>query len=123
MRTLLYFRDMEGNDFRLTQGQEEIFKSIYEKDITRVAVKAVTQYGKSEVASMALIALAIERVEKILIIAPSIKQSSIIMGKVIDHLFEYPLVTAMIDYSSQALERLKHYQKEDVFNILFTDED
>ena len=106
-RCLLYFRNMEGKPFELAPSQEEIFKIIYEPDILRGAIKAVTQYGKSEVASMALITVAVERKEKILIVAPSTKQANIIMGKIIEHLFDYPLFTGMIDYSAGTVERLR----------------
>jgi len=106
-RCELLFKDLYGNSFILTKGQQDIFRAIYEPSITRVAVKATTQYGKSEIASMALISIAIDRKEKILIIAPSAKQASIIMGKIIDHLFDNELVTSMIDYPAGTLERLK----------------
>jgi hypothetical protein len=56
---------------------------------------------------MAIDMAAVERREKILIISPSLRQSSIIMGKVIEHLFDHPLLTGMIDYSAGTLERLR----------------
>lgn len=102
-----YFKDMYGEPFKLTPGQQKIFRIIYEPDILRGAIKATTQYGKSDVASMALICVAVERKEKILIIAPSEKQAGIIMGKVIDHIFEHPFITGMIDYTSGSLDKLK----------------
>ena len=106
LRTQLYFKNIEGNPFVLTKGQEDIFRIVYEPDIKRGAVTAVTQYGKSEIASMALICAAVERKEKILIISPSIKQSSIIMGKVIEHFFDHPYLTGMIEYHGK-LEQLR----------------
>ena len=106
-RCLVYFRDLNGGRFKLTPGQEEIFRIVYEPSILRGTVKAVTQYGKSEVASMALIMCAIERKEKILIVAPSGKQAAIIMGKIVEHLFDHPLLTGMIDYSEGTVERLR----------------
>src|SRR3990167_4962890 len=103
-----YFKDMYGNPFPMSSWQQETFRVIYEPSILRAAVKAITQYGKSEIASMALLAVAIERREKILIIAPSVKQAGIIMGKVIDHIFDHMFITGMIDYATTgSLERLK----------------
>ena len=67
-----YFKDLYGNNFELTPGQQDIFKIIYEPSITRGAIKAVTQYGKSEVASMALISMLISRREKALLLAHNI---------------------------------------------------
>lgn len=102
-----YFKNLYGEPFQLVPGQQKIFRAIYEPEITRAVIKANTQYGKSEVASMALLCVAIERREKILIIAPSVKQAGIIMGKVIDHIFDHPFIIGMIDYSTGSLEKLK----------------
>lgn len=107
------FKDLNGDNFKLTGGQIDIFKAIYEPQYTRVAIKATTQYGKSEVASMALISMAIRRNEKILIIAPSAKQASIIMGKVIEHLFDNPMLVGMIDYSAGTIERLRQERSKE----------
>lgn len=98
---------MDGKRFKLSKGQEDIFRLVFDPKIKRVAIKATTQYGKSEVASMALITIAVERKEKILVVAPSAKQAGIIMGKVIEHLFHHPLLTGMIDYSALTVERLR----------------
>lgn len=103
-----YFKDMYGEPFKLSPGQQYIFRIIYDPDITRGAIKTTTQYGKSEVASMALLAIAVERKEKILIVAPSEKQASIIMGKVIDHIFDHTFIQGMVDYkTSGSIEKLK----------------
>lgn len=109
----LYYKDTSGNDFLLTKGQQDIFRLIYEPQYKRVAIKATTQYGKSEIASMALVSCAIDRKEKILIVAPSAKQAGIIMGKVIEHLFDHPLATGMIDYSGQTIERLRQERSKE----------
>lgn len=99
---------MYGEPFKLSPGQQHIFRIIYDPDITRGAIKTTTQYGKSEVASMALLAIAVERKEKILIVAPSEKQASIIMGKVIDHIFDHTFIQGMVDYkTSGSIEKLK----------------
>jgi len=71
-----------------------------------VAIKASTQYGKSDVASMALISAAIQRKEKVLIVSPSQKQSGIIMGYIITHLFDDEYIRQMIEWYG-SLERLK----------------
>ncbi len=106
-RAISFFRDIDGNPFLLTEGQSKIFEYISEPQYKRVAIKATTQYGKSDVTSMAIIMAALERKEKILIVAPSEKQASIIMGFVITHLFDNPLITSMMTYDPGSLERLK----------------
>lgn len=102
----MYFKTREGQPFLLTKGQSDIFRLIHDPKISRAGIKAVTQYGKSDVASMALILAAIERKEKILIVSPSLKQSAIIMGYVITHVFDDPDILATIEYEG-SLERLK----------------
>lgn len=103
-----YYKDLYGNPFSLSLGQQYIFKLIYEAEYSRVAIKTVTQYGKSEVASMALLTVAVERREKILIVAPSTKQAEIIMGKVIEHIFDHPFISGMIDYTKTGtLDKLR----------------
>ena len=107
------FKDFSGKEFKLTPVQQQIFGMIFEPRIKRVVIKATTQYGKSEVASMALIARAIWRTEKILIIAPSAKQAGIIMGKIIEHLFDNPVMVGMIDYSAGTIERLRQERSKE----------
>lgn len=107
-RARFYFRNIYGEPFELTPGQVDIFNAIYNPEIKRAAIKATTQYGKSEVAAMAIVLAAVERRENILIIAPSGKQASIIMGKVINHFFEHPFLTGMIEYYG----RLEQLQQE-----------
>lgn len=56
---------------------------------------------------MGIISAATERLEKILVVAPSQKQSGIIMHNVIDHLFDDDQITAMLQYDPFSIERLK----------------
>jgi hypothetical protein len=107
LRAYINFKDDKGKDFELTPGQEEIFRVIYEPSISRAVIKTITQYGKSEVASMALISAMSERREKVLVLSPSMKQSSIIMGKMIQHLFDNPKILGMLEYTGSKLEQLK----------------
>lgn len=106
VRVRNFFKDQYGQPFDLTDGQEEIYRCIFEPSIRRATIKAVTQYGKSDVASMALIDACAQRYEKVIIVAPSIKQSKIIMTYTIKHLFDNPIFATMIEYKG-SLERLK----------------
>ena len=101
-----FFKNREGEPFELTDGQAEIFKAVYESSYKRVAVRAITQYGKSDVASQAIILRMVDTRERVLIIAPSIKQTRIIMGYVIEHFFDHEYLTKMIQYEG-SLERLR----------------
>lgn len=101
-----FFKNQYNEPFEITTGQADIFRSIYEAKYNRVVIKATTQYGKSDTASMALLALAMNRPEKILIVAPSGKQAGIIMGLIIKHIFDNPLFGKMLEFTG-SLERLK----------------
>lgn len=56
---------------------------------------------------MAIIMAAVERREKILIVAPSADQAGIIMRSVIDHLFDSDEIVSMLQYDPFSLERLR----------------
>lgn len=101
-----FFRNERGEPFVLTDGQSLIWHLVYSKDVPRAAIKTITQYGKSEVASMALIMLMVDWIEKVLLVAPSADQSAIIMSKIIQHLFDHDDLVAMIDYKGR-LEQLR----------------
>ena len=95
-----------GEPFEMTDGQAEIFKYIYEPEYKRVGIKAVTQYGKSDITSMATIHILTDRPTKVLIVSPRMKQSQIIMGYIIQHFFDNPELEGMLEVS-EPLERLK----------------
>lgn len=100
----------------MSPWQEEIFKAVYEPRWNRVAIKTITQYGKSEVVSMALLSILKDRKEKILIVAPSGSQAAIIFDKLIDHLYEHPDISGMMTFESK--EKLK--KEESKTRITFT---
>jgi len=95
-----------GEPYTLTDGQLDIFNAVYDPEDLRVAIKAVTQYGKSEVTALALIMVALTRRERILIVSPSGKQSGIIMNYVIMHLFDNEITKRAIEFEG-SLEKLK----------------
>lgn len=86
------YKDDEGHPFILTEGQEEIFNAIFYKQgpngEKRIHIKTFTQYGKSDVVSMAVLTRVATFAEKWIIVAPSQPKARIIMSKVIKHLFE-----------------------------------
>jgi hypothetical protein len=95
-----------GNQYQLTEGQREIFEAILDDSITRIAIRAVTQYGKSEVTALAIILLAYISSKRILIVSPREEQSRIIMGYVIDHIFDNSLLLNQIEVEG-SLDRFK----------------
>jgi len=100
------FANDGGQPFELTPSQENIVANILDPDVPRLAVKTYTQFGKSDVTSIALVLLSIIRREKILIVAPNEKQASIIMGRVIQHLFDSPVLMKAVQWEG-SIERLR----------------
>src|SRR3990167_6135430 len=109
-----FFKDDFGNPFSLTDGQADMFRLIFEPQFIRVVIRSITQYGKSDVCSEAILSILSDRPEKILVVAPTGKQSQIIMTNVIKHLFDNPLITDQVDIKDlTALERLKLERSKD----------
>src|SRR3990167_2248888 len=86
------YKDDDGNPFVLTEGQEKIFNAIFYKQgpngEKRIHIKTFTQYGKSDVVSMAVLTRVATFPEKWIIVAPSQPKARIIMGDIIKHCFE-----------------------------------
>ena len=100
------FNNEAGQPFILTPGQIELFDAVFDPTILRVVSKAYTQYGKSDVTSMAIDLMAIRRREKVLIVAPSTDQAKIIMGNVIRHFFDNKIFESMLE-TEGSLEALR----------------
>jgi len=82
------YRNDWGQPFELTEGQNEIFDAIFKKQYPRVHIMTFTQYGKSDVVSMAVLTRVATFGEKFCIIAPSQPKARIITGYLIKHIFD-----------------------------------
>jgi hypothetical protein len=89
-----------------TPHQYEIIQQIIYKEHNRVQCIAVTQYGKSLAVACALIIDAAVKGEKWAIVAPNADKAGIIMGYVIEHLFDSPMFTSQLMYELP-IEQLK----------------
>lgn len=72
----------------MTLGQTKLFRAIYEKQHPRIQFDCYTQYGKSDVVSMAVLLRASTFPEKWILLGATKDKASIIMGKLIKHIFE-----------------------------------
>lgn len=105
----LFFKNDDGDPFELSDGQADIWNCIMLKRQPRNQIITSTQYGKSEVISMATDLRSIAFREDYTILAGDQNKTDIIMGKAIDHLFDHPALEAQIDpLGVPKLERLKH---------------
>lgn len=83
----LYKNDY-GDPFEMTPTQNLIFDEIFTKKHKRVHVMTYTQFGKSEIVSMAILTRVATFAEKWVILAPSEPKAKIIIGYIIKHIFE-----------------------------------
>ena len=113
------FLNRDGKPFEATIGQAKIFKAIaLRDDLTRLFVKTCTQYGKSEITSQAILYLALESKKRIAIVAPSLDQGRIIMGSVIDHIFDNEYNESLVEFegSKDRFKRERSKQRIDFRN-------
>src|SRR3990167_4218192 len=88
------YRNDYGKPFELTPTQNEIFDAIFKKQHRRLHVMTFTQYGKSDVVSMAVLTRVATMGERFAIIAPSQPKARIITGYLIKHIFDNEFTTS-----------------------------
>jgi len=98
-----------GNEkLMFSTTQLRIFEDIITRKYPRIQVILPTQYGKSLVVACGLIIRAVVFDEKWIIVAPSEKKAKIIMGYVIEHLFDNPFFyTQLVDDDVLRFKKLK----------------
>lgn len=108
------FKNDKGEPFEMTQGQIDLFRSIYEKQHPRLQFECYTQYGKSDVVSMAVLLRASTFPEKWIILGGTKDKAEIIMGKLIKHIFEnsYTLGKFQIG-KDESIERIKRERSKE----------
>src|SRR3990167_2535310 len=86
------YRDELGRPFSMTPAQNQIFDCIFKKQAVggkrRVHIMTHTQFGKSDVVSMAVLTRVAIFGEKWVLVAPSQPKARIIMGFCIKHIFD-----------------------------------
>src|SRR6056297_2262316 len=92
----------------ITPTQENIMEIIAERKHKRVITILPTQYGKSLIVALAVLLRVVSLPEKWIIAAPSDKKAKIIMGYLIDHLFDSPIFYTQLEIdNSERFERIK----------------
>ncbi len=114
------FRNDYGEPFEMTSGQISLFRAIYEKQFPRTQFECYTQYGKSDIVSMAVLLRATTFIEKWPILGATKDKAGIIMQKIIKHIFEndYTLAKFQVE-DNETLEMIKRYKAKDhiSFNV------
>jgi len=108
------FKDDFGKHFELTDGQADIFLSIFLKRNCRVEIIASTQYGKSHTLAMAIICRSQAFREKFAIVAGRKDKARIIQEAIIQHLFDNVNIVAQLEYDpNEPLDRLRRERSKD----------
>lgn len=95
-----------------TKTQLDIIYAIALKPYNRVGVIAPTGYGKSTAIALGIIIRAAFKPEKFIIIGGTKSKSEIIMGYVINHLFDNDIFMAQLEIDGGSLEKLKRTRKQ-----------
>lgn len=112
-----YFRDDKDNPFELSDGQADIFNSIFLKENSRNQIIAPTQYGKSSTVAMALILRSQAFAEEWTIVTGEQKKSDVIMEKVIQHLFNHKNLYCELEIDTkEPLEKIKRERSKKRIN-------
>lgn len=99
---------VNGQPIVLSPSQQKIFETIYLKTDPRNQIIAPTQYGKSLTVALAVLCRTIAFNERFIILAPSEKKAQIIMQYIIDHVFDVPAFTKLLELEETvSLDRLR----------------
>lgn len=108
------FRDDYGRPFEMTPGQIRLFRAIYERQHPRTQFECYTQYGKSDIVSMAVLLRSATFAEKWIILGGTKEKAGIIMGKLIKHLFENDYTLGKFQIGrDESFERIKRERSKD----------
>jgi hypothetical protein len=112
------YKNTQGGNFILTDGQAEIFGLIFKKPYHRTYVSCHTRYGKSDVISMAVLTRVSTFPEKWSIVAGTKEKAKIIMSYLIGHIFDnkYTRAKFILEKGEQE-EEIKRYRNKEKINF------
>lgn len=107
------FKDEYKESIILSPTQQEIFRCVVQKKHNKVGVITPTQYGKSLSTALGIIVRATALPEEFVIIGGTKSKADIIMGYIIDHLFDNELFSSQLQIEGGKLEQLRRERKRD----------
>ncbi|MAG73699.1 hypothetical protein CL620_05245 [archaeon] len=108
------FKNDYAKPFEMTEGQISLFRAIYEKQSPRNIFECYTQYGKSDVVSMAVLLRATTFPERWPILGGTKDKAGIIMNKVIKHIFENDYTLGKFEIGpEESMEFIKRHRSKD----------
>ncbi len=118
MKELASLFRQNGKPIDLSPNQQKVFDLIVYQEHKRSQAIMPTQYGKSLTVACATLMRAITKGERFTILAPSEKKAGIIMGYLIDHLFDQPFFLDQLELDSTTkLDKLRRERSRD--NLTF----
>lgn len=116
------YHDEEGNPVVLTPGQLEIFDIIAGRLYPRSWVGTYTQYGKSYTVGLATLTRVSHYPEKWTIVAPKTEQAKIIMGYIIDHVFDNEMIAKKFEIPpGESSERIRRERSKNRLTFRMAD--
>lgn len=108
------YKNYTNEPFELTDGQAEIFECIAKRKYPRIHTLTYSQYGKSDVVSMAILTRITTFAEKWAIVAPSNKKARIIMSYLIGHIFDNEYTSSLFEIEKgESIDRIKRERSKD----------
>lgn len=109
-----FFKNDYDEPFELTDGQADIFLIIFLRRFPRNALLTYTQYGKTDIVSMALIIRSQVYKEMWTIVAGKESKGLLIMNKVMQHVFDHQRFSDQLELDpGMPLERLKRERSKE----------
>lgn len=117
-----WYKNESGQPFEMTDGQAEIFCTIFSKKHTRNHICTFTRYGKSEVISMAVLTRVSTFPEKWAIVAGNKEKAGIIMADIIKHIFDNDYIKQrFVIGKGESEENIRRYKNKDRINFRLDD--
>lgn len=110
---LSLFIDEYKNPLVITPTQRQIIEAVAIKKNPRVACICPTQYGKSTAVALGVIIRATSLPEQFVVVGGTKSKAQIIMGYIIDHLFDSPIFQSQLAIDGGSIERLRRERSRD----------
>lgn len=108
------FKNDYGQPFEMTPGQISLFRAIYEKQHPRLQFECYTQYGKSDIVSMAVLLRVSTFPEKWGVLGATKDKAGIIMEKLIKHIFENDYTLGKFQVGKdESLESIRRHKSKE----------
>lgn len=113
------FKDDQGKPIILTDTQCDIFNLIYKKIHPRVHIETHTRFGKSLTVALAVLCRVSTHAEKFSVVAGTKEQSAIIMGYIIDHIFDNDVIASTFRFDKgESAESIRRYKNKTRLNFV-----